>query len=52
MAASRLVLGWNELLLNGLGGGVNEQGYGFDLGFGEPIDYTDLPSSPPATASG
>jgi GT2 family glycosyltransferase len=45
VAASRLVLGWNELLLNGLGGGVNEQGYGFDLGFGEPVDYTDLPST-------
>ena len=45
VVASRQVFAHNPLLLNGLGGGLNSQGYGFDLAFGEPIDYARLPMS-------
>jgi GT2 family glycosyltransferase len=45
VVASRLLFARNPRLLNGLGGAVNAQGYGFDIGFGEPVDYTELASS-------
>ncbi|MGH9320349.1 MAG: glycosyltransferase family 2 protein [Vicinamibacteria bacterium] len=44
VVASRQVFGHNPIVLNGLGGDLNFQGYGFDLAFGEPIDYASLPS--------
>jgi GT2 family glycosyltransferase len=43
IVGSRLILAQNRLLLNGLGGAVNAQGYGVDIGFGEPVEYTRLP---------
>jgi len=44
VVASRQVFGHNPIVLNGLGGDLNCQGYGFDLAFGEPIEYCPLPS--------
>ncbi len=44
VVASCQVLAPNSILLNGLGGTLNQQGYGFDLGFGEPIEYLSPPT--------
>ena len=44
IAASLQILARNRFLLNGLGGTLNLQGYGWDLGFGVPIDVAELPS--------
>jgi N-acetylglucosaminyl-diphospho-decaprenol L-rhamnosyltransferase len=44
IVASKLVYARNPLLLNGLGGTMNLQGYAWDLAFGEPVDSTELPT--------
>lgn len=46
VVASRLVSAENPLVLNGLGGMLNWQGYGFDIGYGEPVEFTDLDVAP------
>ena len=46
VVASRLVSAENPLVLNGLGGMLNWQGYGFDIGYGEPVEFTDLTVDP------
>jgi hypothetical protein len=46
VVASRLVSVENPLVLNGLGGMLNWQGYGFDIGYGEPVEFTDLTVDP------
>ncbi|HEX7579391.1 MAG TPA: glycosyltransferase family 2 protein [Thermoanaerobaculia bacterium] len=43
VVASRAILDGNPWLLNGLGGTLNRQGYGWDLAFGEPIEFAELP---------
>jgi GT2 family glycosyltransferase len=45
IVASKQVFARNPLLLNGLGGTLNAQGYGFDIAFGEPAEYARLPSA-------
>lgn len=43
VAASLQILARNRFLLNGLGGTLNLQGYGWDLGFGMPVDVAEIP---------
>jgi N-acetylglucosaminyl-diphospho-decaprenol L-rhamnosyltransferase len=44
VVASCAIFTRNPYLLNGLGGTVNAQGYGFDLAFGEPVMFTKPPA--------
>ena len=46
IVASRLVSAGNPFVLNGLGGMLNYQGYGFDIGYAEPADFTDTVQEP------